>query len=348
VDAGPLLLRDDEVTVRGWSGGFVAFEQSPGSDNDGNDLPVRIRASFSPDGLRWSTPTALETGFKGSIAIASVVDGPAGLLALAYPYGDTCGGPPSVVAMWTSPDGRAWERVAMPPGFATSQIATISGGPAGYIAFGTRDDGTAGIWTSAAGRAWRSRPLPTVSSGTLALDGAVAFGDGFVLAGSVLGEEGCGGAAHIQGASWFSDDGSSWTRINLPGSSVDRPAAYRILTLMGRLLIVEEPPTDSESLRTWMSTDGRSWTPVAKVAQDLLWGSISDGFHAVRAITPEEGIGAPRWIGYDENGAAVSLRSDGDEPLLAVDGPGWDYAVGPTGVLATLSDGSASRLGMPR
>ena len=74
LSTGALPLGPAEIGVYGWSSGFVALEQSPGSDDNGNDLPVTIRASSSPDGVTWTTPTTLETGFKGMIQISTIVE----------------------------------------------------------------------------------------------------------------------------------------------------------------------------------------------------------------------------------------------------------------------------------
>jgi len=346
--AGALPLTTTEVTVRGWSGGYVAFEQSPGSDESGNDLPVVIRATSSTDGLHWSAPTTLKTDFKGSYQISSIVEGPGGLLALGYPYGDTCGGPSSVFALWSSADGRSWERLTMPKAFIANRVQTISGGRAGFIAFGTKADGpTPAIWTSTNGRAWTSRALPVLSSGKLALDAAVSFDSGYVLLGAVLGEEGCGGPAHVKPAVWFSTDGSSWTRANLPGALKDPTANLTIRSFGDRVLVMQVPQGDVSTAPAWTSTDGLTWSSAGVISPDVVWGPISDGRHAVMIVSPESGVGLPSVTGVDGSGASVVLRQDGDEPLLSEDVPGYAYAVGPTGLLAVRYDGGASWLGLP-
>jgi hypothetical protein len=346
--AGPLPLNTRDVTVRGWSGGFVAFEQSPGSDENGNELPVVIRATSSSDGLHWSAPTTVKTGFKGSYGIGSIVEGPGGLLALGYPYGDTCGGPQRVFALWSSADGRSWERLSMPKQFTANNVQTISGGRAGFIAFGSRADGTTpAIWTSMDGRAWASRALPVVSSGKLALDAAVSFDSGYVLLGAVLGEEGCGGPAHVKPAVWHSADGSSWTRADLPGALKDPSAYLRIRSSGDRLLVTQVPQGDITTAPAWTSTDGVIWSSAGAISPDVVWGPMSDGRHAVMVVNPESGVGLPRVTGVDGTGATVVLRQDGDEPLVSEDVPGYVYAVGPTGLLAVRYDGGASWLGVP-
>ncbi len=346
--AGDLPLTGNDIQVHGWSGGYIALEQSPGSDDQGNELPVTIRASFSSDGVHWAAPTTLETGFKGMFQIRDIVEGPHGLLALAYPYGDTCGGPESVSAMWRSADGRSWTRMAMPKTLAANRVETISGGAAGFIAFGGKGDtSTPMIWTSPDGTAWTVRPLPTVSSGTLVLDQVASFDTGFIVLGGVMGEGGCGGGAHIKPAVWFSTTGASWTRASLPGASTDPNATLVMRAMGGRLLVIQIPQGDVPTGPAWTSTDGRTFTSLGKLPTNTIWGSSSDGQHSVSFLGPDSGTGPVLMTAVDPMGASTQLQQDGDQPLMTEDGPQIEFAVGPTGILAWTSDGISSWVGVP-
>jgi hypothetical protein len=141
IDAGKLPFdapSSEEISIQGWSDGYVALAQTSGYDEAGNELAVAIRVSTSADGVHWSKPAAIDAaGFKGSIRIERIVEGPSGLLALAYPYGDTCGGPAPLQAVRASTDGARWERVTLPKGMASGQVRTIAGGAAAYNAFGS-------------------------------------------------------------------------------------------------------------------------------------------------------------------------------------------------------------------
>jgi hypothetical protein len=345
--AGALPLGPTEIGVHGWSGGYVAFEQSPGTNDNGDELPVTIRASSSRDGITWTAPTTLTSGLRGMVEIQTVVEGPAGLLALAYHYGDTCGGPEPVAAMWSSADGRTWKRLAMPKAFTTGAVQTIAGGPAGFIALGTKSDaGAPAIWTSRAGANWASRPLPTVATGTLALDGVASFADGLLLVGAVLGEGGCGGPDHIHPAIWYSADASSWTRISLPGASTSANTSLAVRRFGDQLLAIQTAG-DTDPARAWTSTDGRTWTRVADVSSDVAYVPQSDGAHAVTVIGPDSGTGPATVIGVAPDGTTSTMSQAGDVPAQTEDGPATEYAVGPTGLLAYLADGSGSWLGIP-
>jgi hypothetical protein len=349
IDAGKVIpLGPTNVTVKGWSGGYVALEQLGGYDEAGKELPVVIRTSASTDGLHWSAPTTLDTaGLIANIAIDRIVEGPGGLLALGYPYGDTCGGPPVVAALWSSADGATWERLALPKEFKGNAVRTISGGSAGFIATGSRGDGTTeGLWTSSDGRSWASRPLPKVTSGTLALDGAVSFGGGFVVAGSVLGEVGCGGAEHIRAATWWSADGAAWTRAALPGSLTDAKARLTVRALNDETLMVVQASGDGQKRLAWTSGDGLTWTAVAAPSEMAELRAAGDGRHTAMLIEPESGSGAPTAHEIAADGRVTTLDQSGDGPVVSEDGPGWEFTVGPTGILAASGDGSAVWLGV--
>jgi hypothetical protein len=349
LDAGSVPLGPTSVSVHGWTGGFVALEQTSGYTDSGDEIPVVIRASASTDGVRWSSPTTLDTvGFKGGIDIERVVEGPSGLLALGYPYGDTCGGPPVLVALWSSPDGRAWERLTLPKDFRTGQVQTISGGSSGFIAAGTRSDGTTqALWTSPDGRAWAARPLPKVTSGVFVLDGAISFAGGFEVAGSVLGEEGCGGAAHVHPATWWSADGAAWSRATLPGALTAPNANLFIRRLSDRVILASQTSPDGSTVLAWTSTDGRTWSAVPKPS-DQLWLDREGGFgHSALIIEPEAGAGALTVEVIGEDAGVTTLAQTNDVPVASEDGPGWIYAVGPTGILVVGDDGGSAWLGVP-
>jgi hypothetical protein len=282
------------------------------------------------------------------IRIETVVEGPSGLLALAYNYGDTCGGPEPVVAMWSSSDGRAWKRLTMPKAFTTGAVQTIAGGPAGYIALGTKNDaGAPAIWTSRAGANWTSRPLPTVSTGTLVIDGVASFAGGFLVVGAVIGEGGCGGPAHIHPAIWESADASSWTRVSLPGAMTSANTSLAVRRFGDQLLAIQTTG-DAVTARAWTSTDGRTWTRVADVSPDIAYVPESDGAHAVTVIEPDSGTGPATVIGVAPDGTTLTLAQDGDLPTESEEGPATLYAVGPTGLLAYVADGTGSWLGIPK
>jgi hypothetical protein len=351
INAGAVLdLGPVKVAVHGWSGGYVAFDESGGDDGNGNVTPIVIRSQASADGFRCSPPTILDTsGVGDNVEVSGMVDGPSGLLALGYQFGDTCGGPEPLVALWTSADGHTWTRVAIPKDFRSGGALTVRGGAAGFIATGHRADGTTpAIWTSQDGRTWHAATLPKVSSGTLVIDDGVSFDGGFEVVGAVLGEGEGGGPAHIHAATWTSIDGTSWTRSSLSGSLTAPTASMTIRALSDGALLTTQASADDSVVRAWTSTDGRTWVPVDHPSDVLLRDPVGEGGHAVLVIDPDSGSGPPTVLGIDDHSGVTTLGQTGDGPLASVDSAGWTAAVGPTGVLLVGSDGGGVWLGVPR
>jgi hypothetical protein len=347
--AGAVPLGPTYVTVHGWTGGYVAFDQAGGADGNGNVTPIIMRASASTDGLHWSAPSVLDaSNLDNNVEIANIVEGPSGLLAVGFPFGDTCGGPPVVAALWSSVDGRTWDRVPLPKDFRTGQVHQISGGSAGFLATGSRADATiAAIWTSRDGRAWSSRPLPKVSSGTLVLDGATSFAGGFILAGAVLGEGQCGGPAHLHPATWWSADGAAWSRETLPGALTTPDAALSVQRLNDRVVVATQSTGDGSKLLAWASTDGRTWTAVHSPSKQLTLGPVEDGRHAVLMIGPNSGSGRSTVISIGGDARVATLSQGGSTPTETDYVPGWTFAVGPTGILVLTEDAATLWLGLP-
>lgn len=173
----------------------------------------------SPDGHTWSRVAHDEAVFggRGRRAMRSVVAGGPGLVAVGEDTGL------GAAAVWTSPDGHTWSRVAHDeavlgrltgppgpgaPGAAMSSVTT--GGP-GLVAVGSdfdEDVTNAAVWTSADGHTW-SR---------VADDDAVFGGPGKPMMASVT-AGGPGlvavGELHAEGAAavWTSPEGDTWSRV---------------------------------------------------------------------------------------------------------------------------------------
>jgi hypothetical protein len=192
--------------------------------------------------------------------------------------------------------------------------------------------------------------LPKVSSGTLVLDGATSFDGGFVLAGAVLGEGECGGPAHLHAATWWSADGAAWTRSTLPGSMTAANASITVTAISDRVVVVTQASPDGSKLLAWTSTDGRSWTAVARPSDQLdrLWfGLDTDRQHAALIRDPESGSGPPTVLSIGEDASVTTLGQSGNGPIASEDSGGWTSAVGPTGILVVRTDGTEAWLGLP-
>ncbi|MBA2380918.1 MAG: hypothetical protein H0V73_02300 [Chloroflexi bacterium] len=110
----PVTGESTSIGLFGWSKGFVAFS-ADGGPSSGTGRAVTLSATASRDGAHWTPTRPIDlTGFADQVTVVSVVEGPAGLLAVGHNPMDTCGGPPAVAALWRSADGIAWKRVTGP------------------------------------------------------------------------------------------------------------------------------------------------------------------------------------------------------------------------------------------
>jgi len=149
-------------------------------------------ATSSADGLHWTAGQPMDIeGLNDVVRITAVVEGPAGLLAVGYHPPTTCGGPSTVEALWTSPDGLTWTRVQTPAYFTSASVYTVDAGSTGYIASGTLKNGvTQAVWLSKDGRSWNEVHLPKATFGKFVVDGATDFAAGYVVSGTVIADEG--------------------------------------------------------------------------------------------------------------------------------------------------------------
>jgi len=333
------------LNLYGWSGGFVAFE-SDGDRSSDSPRPASLASTSSTDGLHWSAPHAIDiSGFPDRIDIAQVVEGPAGLVAVGRFTPDTCGGPPVVAGLWHSTDGTTWRRVALPRNMVRGHVETLDGGSAGYIATGKQSDGkTPGIWLSQDATTWRLLALPKPPSGTLVVNGATSFAGGLVVAGAVVGPEGCGGGSSIHPAAWWSADGSSWTRESLPGASTAAGASLSIHRLNDNRIVAVSQAGDTPD--AWVSTDGRTWSKVQTPTIEALFGTVTDNRRSMVVVAPSD-QGQLTFETVGDQLDVAPLPQTGDGPGQTADSMPTITAVGPTGVVVVSVDGSHLWLGVP-
>jgi hypothetical protein len=130
-----------------------------GYDDSGGDADAAVWTS--EDGLTWARVPHSETVFGGPSdqRMNSVTVGDDGqLVAVGVDFGIDDG----VAAVWTSPDGVSWTRVAHDEdvfgGQGTLSMADVVGGGPGYVAVGSEFHLTwweAAAWTSEDGLVWK-------------------------------------------------------------------------------------------------------------------------------------------------------------------------------------------------
>jgi hypothetical protein len=295
-------------------------------------------------------------GIDYPLSITAVLEGPTGLLAIGRITGIACGGPSTVSAMWTSSDGVAWSRVTPPADFASASVYTVDGGSSGYIATGILKDGlTQGLWVSVDGRSWHSKLLPKSVFGQVIVQGGTSFASGFVVSGAIRGDEGCGGYQFQTPSLWWSRDGAAWSRATLTGTAPSTDSTMSVTRVNDHTLmaIASEwnAATQTSSTRVWVTSDGKTWKPVAKPSSSLDSNIRTDGLQGLAIIDnnvdPAQ-TQPPLTIAAVGDDLSVSvLPQTGSAPTAAQSPTAWDSSVGPAGLVVLSSDASILWLGMP-
>lgn len=345
-----------QISVFGWSRGYVGFRtaitQTLSDAGLGSEKFVMV-STASPDGLHWTSGKALGAGEDtGSwVFMSAVVEGPAGLLAVGRNPAGTCGGPATVGAMWTSPDGLTWTRVQPPSDFAAASVYTVDAGSAGYIATGTLKDGvTPAVWVSADGRSWRRTTLPKPASGSILVDGATAFAGGYVISGAQRLDIGCGMSEFVPSL-WWSSDGKSWTSGNLSGAMPAGDAWVTVNRISDHALMAIAQGWDATGLvssqQIWFTGDGQTWKLVKSPSGLLNANVLTNGQRGLMAVHQTNGYGPPTVATVNDDLTVTILSQSGDGPVDSDTSNQWMSAFGPTGVVILSVDGLNLWLGVP-
>ncbi|HZC32906.1 MAG TPA: hypothetical protein VE640_06430 [Candidatus Bathyarchaeia archaeon] len=341
-----------EVAVHGWSGGFVGFA-SGGGPWSGSSQPATLVATSSADGLRWSTPRALDrAGLDDRIAIVAMVEGPAGLLAVGDYSSGTCGGPPTVAGLWSSVDGSSWHRVRVPKSFSSARVETVDAGSAGYIASGTLSDGTTpAVWLSRDGDSWSAMPLLRSIFGKVVASGATSFESGFVIAGALLGRDGCGGASHLTPSLWWSASGTQWSRSPLPDASAASDVYMTVSRIDDRALVAianeSNTSTGADARQVWVTRNGRTWTAVSSPSSLISSTILTDERRGLLVVDAPGNAGPPTIAAVADDLTVTELPQSGKGPIASDATSGWLSALGPTGVVIVSTDTAQLWLGVP-
>jgi hypothetical protein len=338
------------LSVFGWSRGYVAFYTvAIGVDRF---VATDIYTFSSADGVNWTSGARLT--YPDFVSISDVVEGPAGLLAVAkFPQG-VCGPPPNVALVWRSTDGIAWRQAAV---FSVA-AGDIEGGPSGYVAIGNAGEGSNPAWISFDGANWKHVDLTASAfKGVDAIESGAAFSGGFVLAGTTLGAaQGCGGYPNpLTGSLWWSADAKTWSRDVLSGTTSGAQVSISVRRLSDTALLATESSSDAMGGNTvsssWTSTDGRTWKAISVPSSlDIVRALIvTNGRRGlVLSNSTDESQPAPI-LAFQDDLTLTELTQTGDVPDQAVM-QSWAYqrfALGPTGIVVVSDDGSSFWVGVP-
>ena len=170
--------------------------------------PIEARFWWSADGRSWS-PGTLD-GDPAGTRVAAVEPLPGGGFVAVGATGDARAADGS--AVWTSPDGRAWTRLADRAALRRGVMRRLTAaGGLGLVAVGNSADSTRAVaWRSADGTDWTVAPdAPSLGNFGLGVEMHDVAWDGtrLVAAGHRL-----FGTQYPTGVVWVSTDGVTWDR----------------------------------------------------------------------------------------------------------------------------------------
>lgn len=343
-----------EFKIFGWSGGYVGFRETWHMTADGDLTSASIVPSVSADGMHWRDGQALSLPDPDT-QVVRVVEGPAGLLAVGWiSQLPTCGGPPFATALWLSTDGGAdWTPVSVATAFGSDRAMSIKAGSAGYIATGTGSGGAVN-WISTDGIQWTRHPLSAFTNASVQSE--AAFAGGFVMAGTIIGEPGCGDTT-IKSVVWWSTSGLSWRQATLGTFKAATDGGMLVTRITDRELIAIH--TDwgtnggADTAKAWVSADGKQWTSYPLSADAQTHQILTNGTRGIALPNSLRGDGGAvnTVLVFQPDMSLEPMKQLGALPLGDQDDPVYlnegQVAFGPAGILVVDGSGSRFWLGVP-
>jgi hypothetical protein len=354
---------DDEVGWPGWErvDDIALFDGAHVAVGSVQRPDGWLEATFymSEDGLDWIPTYQIST--QGGPVPQRVLPVTGGVLAIDEQLAVCADGDEPCVdgapALWWSDNLEwGWRNLADPTwdrAWDSAAINDVASGPGGIVAVGAGRGGTPVITFSADGTSWVRGSVPAVA-GIATLRGVLAFGDGFVVVGSVRGST----SAASRPAAWSSQDGLSWVAARVDGQARVGAQLGAVAVGADGLFATGTATSSDADLRPpthgWASVDGRSWRMVGELGIDLPDARIitSDGERIValgRAAPDSYELAA--WISTDgvtwhrlpfsgatdglPLGATSITRADGTEEVLVGVAPISKAWLLPTGVIIT-------------
>jgi hypothetical protein len=300
------VIDPDGLAAEGWQTLSAVVAGGPGLVAVGTSAPGVHKDDAavwtSIDGLDWirvPDEAGVFTG-AGDYQMVDVVVGGPGVVTVGS-VSSLDGG---IAAVWTSPDGVAWSRVAHDDevfgddGWQYMTSVTVAAAPFSPVgADNSGDDVDAAVWTSQDGLVW-SRVVDTdgalAGSGDQAMVSVAPGGPGFVAVGRGKPE------SDFDSVVWLSPDGASWTRIDTGdvfGGPGDQAVA-QVSEVGGGLMAVGYERIEDRDAQVWESKDGLTW---AKSGDP---GLIAEGLQEIHSLAVStEGIIA---VGYSGDIASTN------------------------------------------
>lgn len=238
---------------------------------------VAAPPGWATDGWTRHTPSDPLLGGSGNQLMQSVASTASGFVAVGSDDSVTA------AAVWFSPDGSSWSRVAHQEGIFggpdLQYMYDVVQGPGNAVivgASGPSADQDAAVWTGG-GTIWkRAKDAPAVFGGTgnQVMYSVAAAGPGLVA----VGTDDSGG--DLDAAVWTSAYGSTWTRV--PHVEAVFGGAHRQwmkgVTAGGPGVVavgMDESIDGSSDAAVWTSVNGTSWTQVPHSEAVFGGGNVS-------------------------------------------------------------------------
>jgi hypothetical protein len=264
--------------------GFVAVGAETFDDASAADAA----AWFSADGVTWARATVRDGVDR---TMDEVIATQAGLVAFGEADYDFHAGFGAGTAIWTSPDGRVWTRVAEkvgpPPG---TRLQFVVSRPGGFLATAIFEESQGspdlprpalrdGVWRSDDGIHWAP-----ISGTPLGLRALIKTSIGYLAAGYL--NAGAGPGSSSQLVAWSSTDGRIWTSATLPPPADLRSGEFDYVQGLAESpsgFVAFGGRDDTSTEVAWSSVDGTSWSIV-----DL--GSSIDGAVIDQVVTIDDSL----------------------------------------------------------
>lgn len=242
----------------------------------------------------WQRRSLVHAGFEAGAYVIDVAAGGPGLIAV----GTRLGPRHALPAVWSSADGVHWKRagtVGLPQRLGPSPAHVAAHGKTTVVTtFPHEGDSARDMRT----REWWSRDLDHWHAADGAAKGAafndvVGSPDGFVAVGTVAMPD-----SRFAAAAWFSRDGRSWQRADIPpsvGAPGDAGLGRVARTGSGFVALGR----DGGAIKVITSADGRAWRSEAVTLPDS-FVDIGGGPDGVVVITePPTALGGSLWFSHD-------------------------------------------------
>ncbi len=289
-----------------------------------------------PLGTVWTDATIPVVTDRPSGRIEAVTAGGPGFVAVGRGCDTRC-----EAIVWTSVDGRTWERVPASDALESTLIVRTSGpelgmfdvaaGSPGVVAIGysAREDIETTIWFSKDGTAWERTSIGTTDDVRL---GAVAWtGSRFVIVGEdrpAMQDAQAIATAKARAAVWTSTDGRTWSQVPHTAAldvggfidTMEDPASggmHDVTAGLGGVVAVgsvcDAEPSSCE-VAAWTSPDGVTWARVTDLPKisGRLWSVAAEQANQHDADrVPYVAVGTDTCAAGSECPGLVMTSSDG-------------------------------------